>query len=136
MNSVIQRQQYLIQHHSLSEPAAYDQARKELYRFRHAKEVEQRVAREEALSTGAYFGLGPLQTGMKIEDKMYEGWREWAERQMQAQKALAVSAYTGTEEDGALDLEAGEGIALDEIAESVPGTRAGQTALGGAAVHA
>lgn len=121
---------------SLSEPAAYDQARKELYRIRHAREIEQRVAREEALSTGAYFGLGPLQTGMKIEDGMYEQWREWAQKEIQAQKALAVSAYTGGEEVEGLEVEGGEGSALDEVAGSVPGTKSGQTALGGAAVHA
>lgn len=136
VNRVIQRQRYLMHNQSLSEPAAYDQARKELYRFRHAKEVQQRVAREEAMATGAYFGLGPLQVGMKIEDKMYDGWKEWAQKEITAQKALAGSAYTGNEEENALEIESGEGSALDEVAGSVPATRSGQTALGGAAVHA
>lgn len=137
---VIQRQQHLMQKESLSEAAAYDQARKELYRFRHAREIEQRVAREEALSTGAYFGLGPLQTGMKIEDGMYEQWKEWAQKEIQAQKALAGSAYTGGEEEAAaataLDVEgSGEGqAAIEEVGGSVPGSKSGQKALGGAAV--
>lgn len=132
---MIQRQKYLIHNLSLSEPAAYDQARKELYRFRHAREIERRVAREEALSTGAYFGLGPLQTGMRIEDQMYESWKEWAQKEIVAQKALAGSAYTGLEEEGAVDVLGGEGSALEEVAGSIPGSRGGQTALGGAAVH-
>lgn len=133
--SVVQRQQYLMQRQHMSEAAAYDQARKELYRFRHAREIEVRVAREEALNTGAYFGLGPLQVGMKIEDQMYEDWKAWAQKEIASQKALSGSAYTGMEEDGALDVEGPEGSALDEVAGSIPGTRGGQTALGGAAVH-
>ncbi|CZT24656.1 related to 37S ribosomal protein S25, mitochondrial [Ramularia collo-cygni] len=135
--AVIQRQQYLMHKQSLSEAAAYDRARKELYRFRHAREIEQRVAREEALSTGAYFGPGPLQTGMHVEDQMYEQWKAWAQNEIQAQKALAGSAYTGAEEEVGLDAEGGEeSAALEEVAGSVPGSRGGVTARGGAAVHA
>lgn len=134
-NRVVQRQQWLMHNEALSEAAAYDKARKELYRARHAREIEQRVAREEALATGAYFGPGPLQIGMKIEDQMYESWREWAQKEIIAQKALAGSAYTGMQQEADLDVEAGEGSALDEVQGSVPGTRGGQTALGGAAVH-
>ena len=68
-------------HTDLSLSAAYDQARKELYRYRHAQEVEQRVAREEALASGAFFGQGPLEIGNYLEDKQYEDWRKWAEKE-------------------------------------------------------
>ncbi|QIW98124.1 hypothetical protein AMS68_003642 [Peltaster fructicola] len=47
--SVIQRQQWLMQNTGMSQPAAYDKARKELYSARHAQEIELRVAREREL---------------------------------------------------------------------------------------
>ncbi|EMF08258.1 uncharacterized protein SEPMUDRAFT_14511, partial [Sphaerulina musiva SO2202] len=98
--AVIQRWQWLLQHTAMSNAAAYDMARKELYRFRHQKEVEARVAREESLAVGAYFGLGPLEVGEQLEDKAYENWKEWAVKETLAMRALGDSSYTGTE-DGA-----------------------------------
>ncbi|WPH01911.1 Hypothetical protein R9X50_00476500 [Acrodontium crateriforme] len=103
--AVVQRQAYLMAT-GLSEPAAYDKARKELYRIRHFRETEQRVAREEALATGAFFGLGPIEVGMKIEDQHYDNWKIWAEKEITKQQQLQGSAYTGTEieeDDSALD---------------------------------
>lgn len=135
ITSVIQRQNYLLRT-GLRPAAAYDQARKELYRQRHAKETETRVAREEALATGAYFGPGPLQIGMKLEDHAYEDWKRWAEKEIQALKQLQGSAYTGTENEAAeLEIQEPEQEELQEVSSQVPGTRAGQAALGGAAVH-
>lgn len=116
--------------------AAYDQARKELYRQRHAKETEARVAREEAMATGAYFGPGPLQIGMQLEDKAYEDWKAWAEKEIVAAKQLQGSAYSGTETENAdVDIVEPEQEVLQEVSDQIPGTKAGQTAQGGAAIH-
>lgn len=135
--SVIQRQSYLLRHTSLTPAAAYDTARKELYRVRHYRETEARVAREEALAVGAYFGPGPLEVGMMLEDKAYEDWKLWAEQQTDAAKQLQSSAYSSAESEEAEpagELE-GEAPELEEVAENVPATRKGQGALGGAAIH-
>lgn len=66
--------------------------------------------------------------GMKIEDEMYESWKVWAQREIQAQKALAGSAYTGVEEEAALDVQVAEGSALDQVAGSVK-VKGGQTVV-------
>lgn len=116
--------------------AAYDQARKELYRQRHAKETEARVAREEAQATGAYFGPGPLQIGMQLEDQAYEGWKVWAEKETVAFRHLQGSAYSGTETESAdLEIQESEQEELQEVSSQIPATKAGQTAQGGAAIH-
>ncbi|KAK5171103.1 mitochondrial ribosomal small subunit component [Saxophila tyrrhenica] len=138
--AVIQRQQWLLTHTPLSSAAAYDQARKELYRVRHFQETEQRVAREEAQSVGAFFGLGPLEIGMQLEDKAYEDWKEWAIRETAALKQIQGSAYTGvgTEEaEDEMTPELGEGSAeeLEVVKESIPSTQRGQRARGDAAIH-
>ena len=131
---MIQRQNHLLHHTPLPPAAAYDKARQELYRARHAREIERRVAREEALSTGAFFGAGPLEIGMRLEDGAYEHWRAWAKREIEAQRQLQGSAYTGTENEEAEAEAAGR----EEVgeSESVAGVDSrGQRAEGGAAVQ-
>lgn len=135
LRSVIQRQNHLISE-GLAPAAAYDQARKEFYRYRHAREVEARVAKEEALAVGAYFGPGPLEIGMQLEDQAYEQWKAWAAKEIAAQKQLQGSAYTGTEaEEPGLEIQESREEALQEVGGNVPGSKGGQTAVGGAAVH-
>jgi len=104
---------------------------------RHAQEHEARIAREEALSAGSFFGPGPIEIGMQLEDKEYEGWRKWADKEIMALQHLNGSAYTGTEteEAGFGESEELESDALQEISESVPGSRRGQDAMGGSALH-
>ena len=84
---------------------AYDQARQEFYAIRHQEDVERRVAKEEALATGAYFGKSMLEIGMELEDKTYEGWKEWALKEIEVIQQQRTSQYTGNElaeaEDGA-----------------------------------
>ncbi|KXT06829.1 hypothetical protein AC578_7216 [Pseudocercospora eumusae] len=133
--SVIQRWQYLLTHTQLSSAAAYDMARKELYRHRHYKEVELRVAREEAQATGAYFGLGPLEVGELLEDRAYENWKQWAIKQTQALRALSGSAYSGVDDASAVEIQEPEQAEPQAVGDSVPGSRTGQTAKGGAAVR-
>ncbi|KAI4795129.1 hypothetical protein E4T45_12238, partial [Aureobasidium sp. EXF-8846] len=117
---------------------AYDKARKEFYDVRHTQEIERRVAREEALWTGAEFGPSPLATGMQLEDQKYEEWREWAAKEIMAIKQLSGSSGSGRDQDALLDPETDADVAsaLDEVESSVPGSKRGQGALGGAFVHA
>lgn len=135
--SVVQRQYWLMKNGGLTEAAAYDKARKELYRSRHAHEVEVRVAKEEAMAYGAYFGKGPLEVGMLLEDKMYADWHKWAVAENLASRAKAASAYTGNEaeESNPTELRDPEAEELQEVADLVPGSQAGLTAEGGAAIH-
>lgn len=74
---------------------AYDQARKEFYALRLQEDVERRVAKEEALATGAYFGKSALEIGMGLEDKQYERWRSWASKRMTENKQRQFAAYGG-----------------------------------------
>ena len=107
--SVVQRQLWLMEQNGLSKNEAYDMARKEFYALRHEEEVERRVAKEEALWVGATFGKGPLEVGMELEDKAYEGWRKWALEEIQTMERMRDSAYTGigtkNADDGSSDLD-------------------------------
>lgn len=133
--AVVLRQHWLIRHTGMTEAAAYDKARKELYRARHAQEVESRVAAEEALFYGAFFGPGPLEVGMKLEDKAYESWRDWAAKEVVAENHRTNSAYSGSENE-ATDFEDPSEQELQEISDSVPASKTGQLApRGGAAIH-
>ena len=111
---------------------AYDQARKEFYKLRLHEDVRRRVAKEEALATGAYFHKSTLEVGMEIEDKQYEKWKEWAIKQVNELEQRRSAMYTGQDNES-MDLspddpetEAG----LEEISENLPAR--GQSALGGA----
>jgi small subunit ribosomal protein S23 len=91
-------------HGGMSNAQAYDVARKEFYTLRQEEELERRVAREEALSVGAYFGKSVLEVGMELEDKTYEAWKEWATKEVEAIERQRDAAYTGVgtanEDDG------------------------------------
>ncbi|PQE26169.1 37S ribosomal Rsm25 protein [Rutstroemia sp. NJR-2017a BBW] len=107
--SVVQRQLWLMHNvPGMTSNRAYDIARKEFYYFRQAEEIERRVAKEEALSTGAYFGKGVLEVGMELEDQAHEAWKKWAFEQLEAIKLQKAGAYTGvgTGEDEAVDTDA------------------------------
>jgi len=121
-----------------SKAKAYDQARKEFYELRHQEEVEQRVAREEALSTGAVFGKSALEVGMELESKTFEEWKVWAEQQVTLQEQARSAAYTGlgTQSSAADEESVSMDAVLNELEpDSVPGSRRGQEVRGGAAVH-
>lgn len=141
IDSVIQRQSHLHHTTGLTLATAYDTARRELYALRHSREIETRVAREEAQHLGSYFSAGPLEWGMKLEDQQYEAWRSWAQKEILALKQLQGSAYTGVEvEEGSTAGGGGEegaelGAGIEEVGGSVPGSKEGQGARGGAVVH-
>ncbi|KAI9828577.1 MAG: hypothetical protein M1819_006569 [Sarea resinae] len=134
--SVIQRQLWLLHNVAeMTQAKAYDQARHEFYEVRHQEDVERRVAQEEALATGAYFGKTALEVGMELEDKAYEDWKEWAVKEIAAVEQAKSAAYTGLDSERATiknddpETEA----SIGEIEDSIPAK--GQDALGGAAVH-
>lgn len=85
---------------------AYDQARQEFYAIRHQEDVERRVAKEEALSTGAYFGKSMLEIGMELEDKTYETWKEWAQKEVEVIEQQRSAVYTGVEPAADEDISA------------------------------
>lgn len=101
----------------LSRSAAYDVARKEFYALRHAQDIERRVALEEALSTGAYFDASPLEYGMQLENKTYEQWRAWAQKEIAAQKQLQGAVYSGISEEEEEAIESVEERVEDEALE-------------------
>lgn len=112
---------------------AYDQARKEFYDLRLQEDVERRVAKEEAMSTGAYFGKSALEIGMELEDKEYERWKEWAMKEVTLLEQRQAAMYTGGAESSESELEsnsAESGAALEEVSDQIPAQ--GQSALGGA----
>lgn len=135
--AVVQRQKWLMHKEGMKEAAAYDKARKELYKTRHAREVESRIAKEEARAYGAFFGKGPLGIGMELEDVQYANWVEWAKKENNLLAQQASNAYTGDEaETAAAELKGSEDQEeLQQVSDQVPASRAGQTALGGAAIH-
>ena len=119
------------------EPAqAYDQARKEFYDLRLQEDVERRVAKEEAMSTGAYFGKSALEIGMELEDKEYEKWKVWATNEVGLAEQRQAALYTGGDENEemALDSDPAElEAAVEEVSDQIPAQ--GQSALGGAMIR-
>ena len=79
----------------MSKERAYDQARKEFYELRLQEDIERRVAKEEAMATGAYFGKSMVQVGSEIEDQAYEKWRAWAKKNVMEMNHKRAGAVTG-----------------------------------------
>lgn len=117
--SVVQRQMWLMKNKGFSKARAYDEARKEFYKHRHLQDVRRRIAKEEALHVGAYFGKGPLEIGMALEDKAFESWKEWAGKMIEDEQQMRAQLFSGpqqpTEEAEALV----EGAPEDAL-EAVP----------------
>lgn len=114
---------------------AYDQARKEFYEVRLQEDIERRVAKEEALATGAYFGKTTLQIGMELEDKMFEEWKAWASNEVLQQDQSRAAMYTGVDSEAAALPESNPELeaAVGELEAIIPAR--GQEALGGATVR-
>jgi len=129
--SVVQRQIWLMQHEGLNEAQAYDKARKEFYFYRHREDVERRVTKEEALATGAYFGKGPIEIGMELENQQWEDWKAWALKEIEKEKQQAGAAYSGKDSEEADSTAEGQEAVLDESGSNVPGSQAGLDALDG-----
>ena len=83
------------QGNNISKRSAYDQARQEFYDARLREDVERRVAKEEAMACGAYFGKSTLQIGMELEDKEFERWKAWATKQYEVIEQQQIAANVG-----------------------------------------
>ncbi|MCJ1399044.1 RAM signaling network component [Xylographa trunciseda] len=106
----------------MSKAGAYDQARREFYEERLQEDVERRVAKEEALATGAYFGKSMLEVGMELENREYERWREWAARDVLESKQRQASMYTSVDSaSAAISADDPETlVGLEELEYSIP----------------
>lgn len=124
-----------MQHANMTKAQAYDKARKEFYEYRHREEIERRIAKEEAMAVGAYFGKGPLEVGMDLEDKVFEDWKVWALKEVDTVRQQQAAMYSGTDTAA---LESGDSetlAAAEELQETIPASAAGQQARGGAVFH-
>ena len=129
---MIQRQLWLLQNNpSMTRPEAYDQARKEFYDLRLQQDIERRVAKEEALATGAQFGKSVNEIGMELEDQEFERWKTWAKKEAEAIKQKEAAMYTGfNDNETSLDADSTEADStLEEISDSMP--TQGRSAVGG-----
>lgn len=100
-----------MKHRSLSKASAYDQARREFYHHRHIEDLRRRIAKEEALHVGAYFGKGPLEIGMELEDKSWESWKRWASKEIEEEQQSRAQLFSGQPP------EADSQDALDDLEE-------------------
>ncbi|KAL9062170.1 MAG: hypothetical protein Q9157_009163, partial [Trypethelium eluteriae] len=116
----------------LSSAQCYDIARKEFYKHRHFADIERKVAAEEARATGAWFPSSPNAIALGLEDVQYDDWKAWAMREAEKAKQEQDSMMTGLDDDDAILDDGEEDTATEELADSVPRRRQGQTALGGA----
>lgn len=138
-DSVVQRQMWLMKHENHSKASAYDIARREFYAHRHRAEIRARIAKEEAQHVGAYFGKGPLEVGMELEDKAWENWKKWANIQIEDQQAMRAQMFSGQQDEGLGDnLSDGEyDSAIEELegTGSVPNNPQSTVVPGGVAAH-
>ncbi|EEP81923.1 conserved hypothetical protein [Uncinocarpus reesii 1704] len=105
--SVVQRQLYLLNTvPDITKGQAYDIARREFYQLRLQEDVERRVAQEEARATGAYFGKDVTQVSMELENKEYDRWRVWAQKEAE-QLSQRAAAYSGASLELKDDSDAG-----------------------------
>ncbi|KAJ3569553.1 hypothetical protein NPX13_g6040 [Xylaria arbuscula] len=119
--SVVQRQLWMMHNvEGMTTEKTYDIVRKEFYTLRHEEDVERRIAKEEAMKMGAYFGKNSMQVSMELEDQQYENWRKWAGKQISSVQAEQDAAYTnfGAAEEG--DAEAEDFDVKEPVAETVP----------------
>ena len=105
----------------ISRAGAYDRARKEFYEHRLLEDTERRVAKEEALHTGAQFGPSVMEIGMQLENEEYERWKAWAIKEGEAIEQKNAAMYTGTETGDLSDADSVERLsALEVVEDEIP----------------
>lgn len=109
---------WLMKHRAMSKPMAYDVARREFYFHRHREDIRRRVAKEEALHVGAYFGKGPLEISMELEDSIWENWKSWARGQIDDEEAARAQMFSGAPSDPTNSENAEFEAALEEVQAS------------------
>ncbi|KAI1741002.1 mitochondrial ribosomal protein S25 [Xylaria scruposa] len=121
--SVVQRQLWMMHNvEGMTEEKAYDTVRREFYALRHEEDVERRIAKEEAMKVGAYFGMSSTQVSMELEDQQYESWKKWASKQISNVEAEKDAAYTNFGAAEEADMDSSDTMA-EEIVEEVPEQR-------------
>jgi small subunit ribosomal protein S23 len=117
---------WLMKHKGYSKPRAYDEARREFYKHRHLEDIRRRVAKEEALHVGAYFGKGPLEIGMELEDKSFENWKRWAAQQIEDEQQMRAQLFSGPQTGEEASPEALEEVLIEETVQpAAPTARPG-----------
>jgi len=91
------------------EQIAYDQARKEFYKYRLERDVEREVCKEEALHWGARFSPSDIQNALKYEDKSFEDWRQFAQTNVEEMRQRRQGMFSG-----------GTGVVADDEDSSDP----------------
>ena len=128
---------WLMKHASLSKASAYDLARREFYRHRHLSEIRSLIAKEDAHNVAAYFGKGPLEIGMELEDRQWENWKAWATKQIEDESAMRAQMFSGQQDEGAsAEMSSNEyDQAIEELQPVAPNNPQGQRPMGGVAAH-
>ncbi|KAI8625453.1 37S ribosomal protein S25 [Xylariaceae sp. FL1651] len=134
---VVQRQLWMMHNvEGMTREKAYDIARREFYALRQEEDVERRIAKEEAMKMGAYFGKSFLQVGMELEDEQYEHWKRWAGRQIKDVQAEQDAAYTNfgaAEEADVDDVDAMEADLEEVMVEAITPEQSATASNGAAA---
>lgn len=126
-----------MKHRALSKPSAYDQARREFYAHRHLSELRSRIAKEEAQHVGAYFGKGPLQVGMQLEDDTWEHWKRWATTQIENEQAMRAQMFSGQQDEGSGDMSSTEYESpVEDLHATAPSPSIATTPAASVAAHA
>ncbi|KAJ2983644.1 hypothetical protein NUW58_g6216 [Xylaria curta] len=128
---VVQRQLWMMHNvEGMTKEKAYDIVRREFYALRQMEDVERRIAKEEAMKVGAYFGKTTMQVSMELEDQQYENWKKWAAKQIQGVQAEQDAAYTNfgaTEEADADGIDEDMGAFEADEGEPSPGAATKKT---------
>jgi small subunit ribosomal protein S23 len=130
-----------MKHRHMSKAAAYDHARREFYHHRHLSEVRVRIAKEEAMHVGAYFGKGPLEVGMALEDRAWDNWKAWAAQQIEEEQSMRAQMFSGPQNEdagvSALSTAEFENAVTDlaPMAAATPNTPSSAPPRGGVAAH-
>lgn len=103
----------------MTQVKAYDIVRREFYALRQEEDVERRIAKEEAMKVGAYFGMSSIEVGMELENREFENWKKWASRQIQSVQVEKDAAYTNFGATEEAEADSSNEIA-EEVAEETP----------------
>ena len=72
------------------------------------------------MHVGAWFGPGPLEVSMELENKIYNNWKTWAMEQVEVEAQRGASQYTGSEIDELEGIAASnENMALEDLDPSL-----------------
>lgn len=73
------------------------------------------MAKEEALHYGARFGKSRLEIGYELEDKAYEEWKEWADKEVTEAEQQRIAGSAGPSSSMQSSEDSSEDPSLEEI---------------------